>query len=448
MLTAFGDELDKVRGLRAGADDFVTKPFGRHELVARVEALLRRGTRFARAQPEIDVYMDGALTVDHVQRIASSGGTELRLTPLEFRLLSVLVRHAGQLLSVGTLLELVWGDEYAAAGDQVKLTVGRLRRKLEGYVDEQAIETVRGFGYRYRAPAGTEREARAARPSKAPAAAPQAVAPHQRGRPPGRAGRTIDSAAPAGGSPASRRPPCSSTSPRAIAWPRPAPSRGSIPRARRKRRPRLALTPGGRPGLVADVEAQLVRAGRRLDAHRALPRAPRDRVAQQRRQRHGQTPRVCDRARLRHNVRLESHAPVIGLLAKLRTDVRDELRRRERPRLDAHAPGIELEREQQVVDERPHAVRSTRDRPGARALLVVEPARPRVQQLLAVADDERQRRAQLVAATVKKRCCMTASAFGSSRGGAAPPCSSTSTHAARSVRVASGCAPGRARRCR
>ena len=155
MLTAFGDELDKVRGLKAGADDFVTKPFGRQELVARVEALLRRRSRFvAGGQPEIDVYMDGALTVDHRQRVVSSGGTELRLTPLEFRLLSVLVRHPGQLLSVGSLLELVWGDEYAAAGDQVKLTIGRLRRKLEGYVDEQAIETVRGFGYRYRPPEG------------------------------------------------------------------------------------------------------------------------------------------------------------------------------------------------------------------------------------------------------------------------------------------------------
>lgn len=152
MLTASGGELDKVRGLRAGADDFVTKPFGRHELVARVEALLRRQRRSSSDDPGIDVYTDPSLTVDHVQRVACAGEHELRLTPLEFRLLSVLVRNAGQLLSGDRLLELVWGDEYAA-GDQVKLTVGRLRRKLDGHMDPDAIETVRGFGYRYRPPA-------------------------------------------------------------------------------------------------------------------------------------------------------------------------------------------------------------------------------------------------------------------------------------------------------
>ena len=154
MLTAQGDELDKVRGLRAGADDFVTKPFGRQELVARVEALLRRRGRAAAEEVEIDVYSDPALSVDHVQRIArAADDQELRLTPLEFRLLSVLVRNAGQLLSSERLLELVWGDEYGAT-DQVKLTIGRLRRKLEEHVGAAAIETVRGFGYRYRPPAG------------------------------------------------------------------------------------------------------------------------------------------------------------------------------------------------------------------------------------------------------------------------------------------------------
>jgi DNA-binding response OmpR family regulator len=151
MLTAQGDELDKVRGLRAGADDFVTKPFGRQELVARVEALLRRRGRSADQQAEIDVYSDPVLTVDHLQRVATTSGRELHLTPLEFRLLSVLVRHAGQLLSADRLLELVWGTGYTAP-DQVKLTIGRLRRKLDGHLDACAIETVRGFGYRYRPP--------------------------------------------------------------------------------------------------------------------------------------------------------------------------------------------------------------------------------------------------------------------------------------------------------
>jgi DNA-binding response OmpR family regulator len=152
MLTAQGDELDKVRGLRAGADDFVTKPFGRQELVARVEALLRRRGRGADTPPEADVYIDPALRVDHAQRLAHAGDVELRLTPLEFRLLAALVRNAGQLLSSQQLVDLVWGDDFASS-DQVKLTVGRLRRKLDGHLAEDAIETVRGFGYRYRPPA-------------------------------------------------------------------------------------------------------------------------------------------------------------------------------------------------------------------------------------------------------------------------------------------------------
>ena len=152
MLTAQGDELDKVRGLGAGADDFVTKPFGRQELVARVQALLRRQSRAAaETTARYDVYTDPALTVDHEQRLAQAGDVELRLTPLEFRLLSVLVRNAGQLLSADRLAELVWGQDFAAA-DQVKLTVGRLRRKLSGHLEPDPIETVRGFGYRYRPP--------------------------------------------------------------------------------------------------------------------------------------------------------------------------------------------------------------------------------------------------------------------------------------------------------
>jgi len=152
VLTAYASELDKVRGLRAGADDFVTKPFGRQELVARVEALLRRRGRSNNDGRQIDVFADSAVTVDHIQRTArTSGGDELRLTPLEFRLLSFLVRNAGRALSTAQLLERVWGDEDGSR-DQVKLAVGRLRRKLEGHLDPGAIETVRGFGYRYRPP--------------------------------------------------------------------------------------------------------------------------------------------------------------------------------------------------------------------------------------------------------------------------------------------------------
>jgi DNA-binding response OmpR family regulator len=145
MLTALARELDKVRGLKAGADDYVTKPFGRQELLARVEALLRRG-RAERGGDTLPVYQDELLSVDFAQRLVRVQGREVSLTPLEFRLLSALVRHPNQILSHDQLLELAWGHQ-AASRDQVKLYVGYLRRKLGV---SEVIESVRGFGYRYR----------------------------------------------------------------------------------------------------------------------------------------------------------------------------------------------------------------------------------------------------------------------------------------------------------
>jgi len=149
MLTARDTEMDKVRGLRGGADDYVTKPFGRAELLARVDALLRRTAGRTEA-PE--GYADDLLRVDFAQRTAEAADQELKLTPQEFRLLAAFVRHAGQVLSHDQLLELVWGDAYATSRDQVKLYVGYLRRKLEQALPpgEMPIETVRGFGYRFR----------------------------------------------------------------------------------------------------------------------------------------------------------------------------------------------------------------------------------------------------------------------------------------------------------
>ena len=149
MLSGLGSELEKVRALRAGADDYVTKPFGRQELLARVESVLRR----APASEVREAYSDGALEVDFAERQVRAGGTDVVLTPLEFRLLGAFVGHPGQLLAHDRLLELVWGGERGSSRDQVKLYVGYLRRKLEAAgVPEDAIETVRGFGYRYSPP--------------------------------------------------------------------------------------------------------------------------------------------------------------------------------------------------------------------------------------------------------------------------------------------------------
>jgi DNA-binding response OmpR family regulator len=148
MLTARAEELDKVRGLRAGADDYVTKPFGRQELLARVEAHLRR-SRDRREAPAH--YADEFVEVDFAQRAVRARGERVSLTPLEFRLLSAFVRHPNQVLSHDQLVELAWGAAGSAERDQVKLYVGYLRRKLgEAPGGESPIETVRGFGYRYR----------------------------------------------------------------------------------------------------------------------------------------------------------------------------------------------------------------------------------------------------------------------------------------------------------
>jgi DNA-binding response OmpR family regulator len=155
ILTARAGELDKVRGLRSGADDYVTKPFGRQELLARVEALLRRTS----GPPEVRAaYEDGAVRIDYVSREVTVGEGDQRrpvqLTPLEFKLLSAFVRHPNETLSRTRLLELVWGDVEGFGGDQVKLYVGYLRRKLGwGPTDGGPLETIRGFGYRYRPPA-------------------------------------------------------------------------------------------------------------------------------------------------------------------------------------------------------------------------------------------------------------------------------------------------------
>jgi DNA-binding response OmpR family regulator len=146
MLTARTGELEKVRGLRGGADDYVTKPFGKQELLARVEALMRRPRR---ESAPVEAYSDAVVEINFAQARVTVGGEEVALTPLEFRLLATLVRHPNQVLSREQLLELVWGGIDNAAPEQVKLYVGYLRRKLG---DTALIETVRGFGYRYRRP--------------------------------------------------------------------------------------------------------------------------------------------------------------------------------------------------------------------------------------------------------------------------------------------------------
>jgi DNA-binding response OmpR family regulator len=158
MLTAHGREADKVRGLRGGADDYLTKPFGNAEFVARVQALLRRHHA---GDPLPEVFDDGRVLVNFVTHAVLADGAPVELTPTEFRLLAALVRHRGQVLSSVKLLELAWSDPFGIGSDRVKYSVMRLRRKLGTQVGEDSvIEAVRGFGYRYRG-----QPARPARPA-------------------------------------------------------------------------------------------------------------------------------------------------------------------------------------------------------------------------------------------------------------------------------------------
>jgi DNA-binding response OmpR family regulator len=153
MLTGHTDEAARVRGLRAGADDYLGKPFPNAELLARVEALLRRA---GVAHWTDAVYDDGLLHMDPVAREVIVAGDRAKLTPTEFRLLHALVRHPGAVLSPQQLLRQAWDDPSGIGHERVKFAVMRLRRKL-GWTDPDSspIESVRGFGYRYRRPDST-----------------------------------------------------------------------------------------------------------------------------------------------------------------------------------------------------------------------------------------------------------------------------------------------------
>ncbi len=150
MLTARETELECVRGLRGGADDYVVKPFGHQELVARVHALLRRAG--PRAQ-EKKTYADTRLQIDFAQCAVRYEEREVQLTPLEYKLLRTFVSNPNRVLGRAELLELVWGDEFGVSPEQVKLYVGYLRHKLDPAAPSSTpVETMRGFGYRYRRP--------------------------------------------------------------------------------------------------------------------------------------------------------------------------------------------------------------------------------------------------------------------------------------------------------
>ncbi|MBI2871711.1 MAG: response regulator transcription factor [Chloroflexi bacterium] len=152
MLSALGAEEEKVRALRGGADDYMVKPFGAMELVARVEAALRRVSS-EQGEPASE-YRDAQLVVDWARHQVQVGGQEVHLSPTEFRLLGALVRSRGRVLTTEQLLDAAWGMGEGGP-ENLRVAIGYLRRKVEADVSHpQFIETVRGFGYRYSPPKG------------------------------------------------------------------------------------------------------------------------------------------------------------------------------------------------------------------------------------------------------------------------------------------------------
>jgi len=147
MLTAKGEELDKILGLELGADDYITKPFSVRELLARVKAVLRRvGT----IKEENDIFVAGNLKVNFERREVLINDSKVDLTLKEFELLDILIKNRGKILTRDTLLDKIWGYEYIGETRTVDVHIRYIRKKIE--VDDKNpkfIETIRGVGYRF-----------------------------------------------------------------------------------------------------------------------------------------------------------------------------------------------------------------------------------------------------------------------------------------------------------
>lgn len=144
MLTARGDDIDRIIGLEVGADDYLPKPFNPRELVARIRAILRR---MDERRPGLDRYTAGDILIDVSMREASVGGNLLELTTVEFALLELLVRNAGRALSREYLTEVALGRKLGAFDRTIDVHISNLRKKLDEHRGVQRIKTIRGSGY-------------------------------------------------------------------------------------------------------------------------------------------------------------------------------------------------------------------------------------------------------------------------------------------------------------
>jgi two-component system OmpR family response regulator len=147
VLSALGAVDDRVRGLRMGGDDYLTKPFAIVELVARIEALLRRPVETRETMLRV-----GPLEIDLIERTARRGERVIELLPREFRLLEYMMQRSDQLLTRAMLLEEVWNYKFVPATNLVDVHMGRLRHKVDGPNDMPMIHNIRGAGFILRAP--------------------------------------------------------------------------------------------------------------------------------------------------------------------------------------------------------------------------------------------------------------------------------------------------------
>ncbi len=148
MLTARGDELDKVKGLELGADDYLTKPFSHMELFARIRAVLRR-TQMPAPVNATPSFVTGDITINFENREVTKADKVVKMTPTEYKLLFLLARNAGRVVPFETLLDKVWGPEYRDQLDYLKTYLSRLRKKLEEEPEHpRFLLTERGLGYR------------------------------------------------------------------------------------------------------------------------------------------------------------------------------------------------------------------------------------------------------------------------------------------------------------
>ncbi len=148
IISALGEVDDRVRGLRAGGDDYLVKPFSFVELLARLEALGRRSDTIAKET----ILRVGDLTIDLISRTASRCGQEILLLPREFQLLEYLARNEGRIVSRAMLLQHVWDLHFDPSTNIIDVYVGRVRRKVDDQQAYPLIHTVRGVGYCFRAP--------------------------------------------------------------------------------------------------------------------------------------------------------------------------------------------------------------------------------------------------------------------------------------------------------